>query len=279
MQARFTPYSTPLSLKILLLTTLIISLFSKILGPYLALSFSGFQHLYLWQFATYLFVHPFPSGILHLIFNLYLIWIFGVSLLERVRAPLFFSLYFGSGVCAGFFALAAMYLFNLSTPFTGSSPALYALLVAWVLLNPEAHLLLFFAVPVKARNLLLILIGFNLLVDLSSANWVPLFGYIGSLLFGYFFTVISCKTRSPFSFLAPLERGLLRLVEKLEHLGKTNYHHTKIYDIKSGAPVLNDEQFMDAMLAKISLQGEESLSAEDRKRMQKISEKKAAGKK
>ncbi len=278
MQVRFTPNSTPISLKILLLSTLILSLFSKILGPYLALSFAGFQHLYLWQLATYLFVHPFPSGLLHLAFNLYLTWIFGASLLERIRTPLFFSLYFGAGVCAGFFALAAMSLFHLATSFTGSSPALYALLIAWVLLNPEARLLLFFAVPFKARNLLLILIGLNLLIDLSSANWIPLFAYVGSLLFGYFFTVLSCKTRSPFPFLAPLERGLLRIVEKIEHLGRRNYRHTKIYDIKSGAPVLNDEQFMDAMLAKISLQGEESLSSDDRKRMQKISEKKASEK-
>jgi len=279
MRARFTPYSTPLSLKILLLSTLIVSLLSTFLSPYLALSFAGLRHLYLWQLVTYLFIHPFPSGLLHLAFNLYLIWIFGASLIERMRAPLFFSLYFGSGLCAGLCSLAAMSLFHLPIPFAGSSPALFALLAAWILLNPEAHLLLFFTVPFKARNLLLILIGFNLLIDLSSANWIPLFAYIGSLLFGYLFTVLACRTQSPFHFLSPLEKGLLRILEKIEHLGKKPYRHTKIYDIRSGEPVLNDEQFMDAMLARISLHGEESLSGDERKRMQRISEKKSAEKK
>jgi membrane associated rhomboid family serine protease len=263
----------------LLLLILILSLLSSYLAPYLALSAAGIRHLYLWQFGTYLFVHPFPSAILHLAFNLYLLWMFGASLMERLHPVSFFSLFFSSGIFAGLAAWGAMTCFHLPTPLLGSSSALYALLTAWVILNPDARLLLFFALPFKARHLLLALIGFNLLVDLSRSAWVPLTAYAGAVVFGYLFTVVSCRIRSPFSFLAPLENGILRLLERLSHLGKQTVRHTKIYDIKSGEPVLSDEQFMDAMLARISLYGEETLTPEEKKRMHRISERKSLGKK
>lgn len=275
MNPTFAPPTTPAPLKILLLSTLILSIFSPLLIPYLALSPATLTNLSLWQLITYLFIHPFPQGLIHLAFNLYLIWVFGASLIERIHSPLFFSLYFGSGICGGLSAILGMHLFHTSMVFLGSSAALYSLLIAWVFLNPEARLLLFFAVPFKARNLLLFLIGINLLIDLSSANWIPLFAYVGSLIFGYFFTILSCRIRSPFHFLAPLENTLLKTLEKVEHLGKKAYRHTKIYDIQSGKPVLSDDQFMDAMLAKISLYGEEVLSLEEKMRMKKISEKKS----
>jgi len=148
-----------------------------------------------------------------------------------------------------------------------------------VLLNPEARLLLFFALPLKARHLLLGLIGFNILIDLSRSNWVPLFAYLASVLFGYLFTLAACRIRSPFPFLMKFENWVLRLLERLSHPRPKGVRHTKIYDFKSGEPILSDDEFMDAMLAKISLYGEDSLNPEDRKRMQEISEKKSLGKK
>lgn len=279
MKTSFTPSRTPLSLKILLLLIFGVSAFSYYLGPYLALTAGGIRHLYLWQFASYLFVHPFPAAIIHLAFNLYLIWIFGASLMERLHPRLFYFLFLGSGITAGLLAWCAMISFHLLSPLVGSSAPLYAILTAWVILNPEARMLLFFAVPFKARYLLLGLIGFNLLIDLSRSDWISLSAYIGATLFGYLFTVIACRTRSPFSFLSGLENGILRSIERLTHVGKTQVRHTKIYDFKSGEPVLNDDQFMDAMLAHISLYGEDSLTPEEKKRMQRISEKKSLDKK
>ncbi len=274
MASPFTPATTPLSLKVLLLTTFLLSITSTFTGPYLALTSFGIAQLYLWQFVTYLFVHPFPSGILHLAFNLYLVWTFGASLIQRISPKHFFSLYFGSGIVAALCAWLAMYLFH-PAPLAGSSSALYAILTAWVILNPEAQLLLFFSIPVKARHLLLALIGFNLLIDLSRSDWIPLFAYLGAVVFGYLFIIASCRIRSSFSFLAGFENGILRTIEKLTHFRKKPIKHAKIYDIKSGEPVLSDEQFMDAMLSRISLYGEETLTPEEKKRMQKISEKKA----
>ena len=272
MQERITPLSTPLSLKILLGATLLASLFSYYLAPFLILTPS---HPF-WQLLTYPLIHPFPSGLLHLAFNLYLIWTFGASLIQRLHAPRFFALYFGSSLLGALFAFAAMTLFSSPIPLFGSSTPIYALLISWTLLNPGARLLLFFSFPLKAANLLLILLSLSLLVDLSSAQWPPFFAAVGAILFSYLFTLLACRARSSFSFLSPLETTLLRTLEKMEHWKRKGPVQKKIYDIRSGEPVLNDEEFMDAMLARISLKGEGSLSPEERQRMQKISEKKSS---
>jgi membrane associated rhomboid family serine protease len=279
MKTSFAPSTTPWTLKSLLLSIVVVSVLSFYIGPYLVLSAASIRHLYLWQFVSYLFVHPFPASILHLAFNLYLIWTFGASLMERFHPCLFFSLFFGSAIAAGLLAWCVMISFHIPSPLLGSSPPLYALLTSWIILNPEARMLLFFAVPFKARHLLLGLIGLNLLIDLSRSDWIPLSAYIGAIFFGYFFTIIACRIRSPFPFLAGFEDGIFRILEKLTHLRIKPIRHTKIYDFKSGEPVLKDEEFMDAMLARISLYGEGTVTPEERKRMQSISEKKSFNKK
>lgn len=277
MQNRFSPASTPFPLKIFLWLIAALSLVSTSLTHQFALSLDAWNHWHLWQFITYPLLHPLFSNLFFLIFNLYLLWVFGSSLIERMGFTTFMCLYFGSAACAGAFALGASLLFSFPLFLYGGAPPLYALLIAWILLNPDARLLLFFAMPFKARNLVLFLIGANALIDLSSGRFDLFAASVGATLFGYLFAIFICKTQSPFLFLARFERFLLRLYEKITHFkNKKEYRHSKIYDIKSGEPVLDDDQFMDAMLAKISLYGEHSLSLSERKRMEEISRTKAS---
>ncbi|HSX26387.1 MAG TPA: rhomboid family intramembrane serine protease [Chlamydiales bacterium] len=285
---RVGPEFTPHLLKVLIWTTVGVSLAAALYTPLLsllALSLNGIEQFYLWQFFTYLFIHPGPLSFpffLHIAFNMYLLWVFGSSILSRSQSATFLSLYFGSALFAGALALGAMFLFQLPFALLGSSTPLYAVLMAWVLLNPDAELHLFFLVPFRARWLILGLIGANLLIDLGNRDWINLSSYVGATLFGYFFAILVWREQSPFPFLRSFERMLLRTLERLRHLGKKGpipYRHSKVYDIHSGNPVLEDDQFMDAMLARISLYGEDSLSAEEKKRMHSISARKAADKK
>lgn len=276
MDLKLAPTSTPRPLKILLLSIFLVSIFSPFIGPYLVLSSSGIHHLYLWQFISYLFVHPFPTSLVYLIFNLYFLWTLGASLLERLKPPLFFTLYFGSGLAAALSAMIPMFLFHSPLFLAGSSSALYALLMSWILLNPDARLLLFFTISLKGYQILFLLIGINLLIDFSRADLVSPFSDLSATAFGYFFTLIACKARSPFSFLQSFANRLFRILENMKTTKHKTYIRSKIYDIKSGTPILNDDQFMDAMLARISLYGEENLTQEETKRMQNISNKKVA---
>ena len=285
--SQFGREATPLSLKILIFITICTSLagaFLPALQSLFALSLKGIAQFSLWQLLTYAFLPP--SGIsfglfLHLAFNLYLLWTFGASLLLRSKTLSFFALYFGGALFGGLAALLPMALFHFPPQFAGSSPPLYAVLVAWMMLNPESELLLFFSLPVKAAWLILGLLGANLILDLTSGDWTNFLSYLASALFGYLFTLIVWRASGPFLFLRKFEKMVFRVLSRVKEKKSSPplYRHSKIYDIHSGEPLLNEDQFMDAMLDRISLYGEDSLSPEEKKRMQSISKKKASPKK
>lgn len=259
-------------LKILIGLTIALSLlgaFLPELQAWLALSWAGIKHFYLWQLISYVLVEPGPlsfSFFLQLAFNMYILWMFGSTLIERSHSGLFFALYFGAALVAGLASLAFP-----QAHLAGSTTAVYAILVAWMMLNPGSRLLLFFALPFKAHWLIVGLVGLAFFIDISSSNWVGCATLAVSVLYGYLFALVVWREQSPFALLRPFERKVLRFLERKK---QTPYQPSKIYDIKSGAPILDDDQFMDAMLDQISRLGEGSLTAAEKKRMREISERK-----
>ncbi|MBI3508671.1 MAG: rhomboid family intramembrane serine protease [Chlamydiia bacterium] len=266
--------------KILLVLTGAVGIFSPLLLRILALSYEGVMQGYLWQFVSYLFVEPTATNnfgsLLHLAFNLFLLWTFGNGLLERGKAGWFYGLYFSAGLVASLIAFGLMALSHNRVLLAGNSPALYATLIGWTLLNPNAKLLLFFSLPFRAAWLLLGLIGANLLIDLTNGNWILFCSYASACLFAYLYSLIAWRAESWLPFLQPFERMVFRLIERGKHLfsKEKRFRKSKIYDFKSGRPILDDEEFLDAMLTRISLYGEEALSPAEKERMQKISAKK-----
>jgi membrane associated rhomboid family serine protease len=102
-------------------------------------------------FVTGMFMH---GGWLHIILNLWTLWIFGPALEDRLGPVRFIALYLGSGLAAGF----AHVVFNLGSPqpMLGASGAIagiigaYALRFpyAWVrVLVPIVIIPLFFSIP------------------------------------------------------------------------------------------------------------------------------------
>lgn len=273
----FGPAKTPHLLKIFLLSMLGVSLvapFFPMIQGLLALSLSGIEHFFLWQLFSYSFVEISPLGIsfpffMQLAFNLYLLWIFGAMLMERSE-KLFFALYFGASAFAGLCTLGVMSLLGHPYFLSGATIPLYAVMIAWVMIYPETSLLLFMTIPMKAIWLILGLIGINLFIDAANANWIGSAGIFSSCVFGYLFALVVWKRKSVFGFLHPFETWVLRLIDRRPPISR----EPKVYDIHSGKPRLNDEQFMDAMLEKISRSGEQSLTAQERERMQQISKKK-----
>lgn len=262
-----------LPLKILILATIALSLVSGFLPElygWLALSWIGIKKLFLWQLVSYCLVERGPLSFgffLNLAFNMYILWLFGSHLIERSHSRLFLMLYFGAVLFGG-----ASTLFLPHTFLAGSANGVYAVMVAWTLLNPGSQLLLFFTLPFKALWLILGLLGFTLFIDLSSGYWAGALSLATASLYSYFFTLIAWRHPGPFPFLRKFEKRLFQLLERKK--GHTGYTRSKIYDIRSGEPILDDEQFMDAMLDRIARHGENSLSPEEKKRMKEISNRK-----
>lgn len=266
---QFGPKATPKALKILIITTLIVSLFSAVtnhiiphyLGWYsfkqlLSLSIWGIDHLYFWQLLSYLFIHPTQNGIsfsflLSLAFNLYILWIIGASLIEKKGARHFFTLYFTSGIAVGLLIYAFQWATNDPSLFAGNSAALYSLLIAWLLLFPTADFLLFMILPMRASWLILSILAINILIDLSTGNLIRVIAYIASASFGYLYSRFFFKKKKTTPF----------------------YVHAKKFDFKTGKAILSDHEFLHEMQTKISLKGRASLTWKERLRLYKISKK------
>jgi membrane associated rhomboid family serine protease len=143
----------------------------------------------LWQPVTYMFLHaPSPS---HILFNMLILWMFGVEL-ERVwRTPFFVKFYFATGVGAGLIAIAVSLLPFEATRATyygniiGASGALYGLLLAYAVYYPNRPILMFLFFPVPAKYFVAILGAIAFIMSLQGGGGVAATTHLGGLLIGY----------------------------------------------------------------------------------------------
>jgi membrane associated rhomboid family serine protease len=147
-----------------------------------------FGRLWLWQPVTYLFLH---DGPLHLLFNMLVLWMFGVDLERRWGQQAFLRYYFVCGIGAGLCSLLASFLpidvaDALSRiPTIGASGGVYGLLLAYGLLFPD-RIIYLFIFPVPARIYVIIagaLVLWSSIQD-RSGNTAH-FAHLGGMLFGY----------------------------------------------------------------------------------------------
>jgi membrane associated rhomboid family serine protease len=147
----------------------------------------------IWQLATYLFVHS-PSSLMHIVFNMLAVWMFGVDLERRWGTIGFTKFYFvcgvGAALCTVLVSLApydwAADTYQSAT--IGASGAVYGLLMAWALLFPYREILFMFIFPLQARMFVLIVgaIAFLSAVG-SSGTGVSNLAHLGGLLAGWFY--------------------------------------------------------------------------------------------
>lgn len=294
---RFGPTRPPKPLKLLVLITFFISLFTALFNNFfphyfgtpnleqlLGLSSWGIHRLFFWQFISYFFIHPVPHGLsfsflISLGFSLYLVWVVGTSIYERRGLSSFFSLYFSSGIFVGLILFFFQNLFQTQIIFANNTPTLYAILIAWIMLYPEAQLLVLLALPIKARWLILIILSANLLIDLSVGQWLNALAYSSGALFGYLYSLLFWKTKGPFPAFHPFEEKLIKFMGGTQIDKAFPHSRTKIYDFKTGKAIIKDEDFLEEMLSKISLYGKNSLTWRERLRLRSITKKRRKNKK
>jgi membrane associated rhomboid family serine protease len=148
--------------------------------------------LHVWRLATYMFLHD-PDGILHLLFNMMALWMFGTEL-ERIWGTRYFlKFYFVTGIGAAILTV----LFSL-LPFTmsdslyhanviGASGAIYGLLLAFALYFPDRPILLYFLFPIPARYFVMIMGAIAFYASLGHTSGVANATHLAGLLVGYLY--------------------------------------------------------------------------------------------
>ncbi len=222
--------------------------------PYLGLSWAGLQVGYVWQLLTFQFLH---DGLLHLILNSLGLFAFGFAVEQRLGIKRFLWLYLMSGVIGGWVHVFGQILLPGVMGHgvvVGASAGVFGLIAAFALMAPEQDLTvyIFFVYPVtvSAKVLAGVFFGISALGVIieatgiarsSVAHGAHAGGMLGGWLMLRFFTWQSRRT-------------LYQRERESEPPKKT---------FKSETDFVSKE--VDPILEKISQQGIQSLTANERK--------------
>lgn len=224
-------------------------------------------HVYL--LVSYMFVH---GHLMHLAFNMVLLWFAGKMLLQIVGQNKFMAIYFGGGILG-----AGLQLVWFPGDLVGASAGCMAILCALAAIMPNQviSLMLFFVLPLRLK--LKTIAGTFVLIDvviLLGSTWlgwdtdIGHLAHLGGAFFGWAY-VVWILPRSQARAEDSQRKGRWQ-----ERFGARRVVDAEVVEEKKRK---KDKTFVsedvDAILDKISEEGMQSLTAKEKKILEKSSEK------
>ncbi|HOH38593.1 MAG TPA: rhomboid family intramembrane serine protease, partial [Spirochaetota bacterium] len=121
-------------------------------------------------------------------FNMYMLIMFGIQVEAEWGRRRFFFYYFLCGTGAGLFIFLIALISGENSLTMGASGAIFGIMLAFSMLNPDAVILLFFILPIRAKYLVILYAGLELFFELSGAQpGVSHVGHLGGLLTGFLY--------------------------------------------------------------------------------------------
>lgn len=224
----------------------------------------GFQ---VWQLFTYQFMH---GGFMHLLFNMFALWMFGMELENHWGSRKFLFYYLLCGVGAGLTHLFIGPLFAPPGPTVGASGAVYGVLLAFALMYPNRPIFLYFLLPIRARYFILVYILLELYAGVTgSSSGVAHFAHLGGAAVGFVFLLIDWDK-------IPLRRWLYEFqmyMKRPYRYGDDSHRRYRDEISEARYSDMNDgdeekgayPQRIDEILDKISKSGYQSLTEEEKR--------------
>lgn len=201
--------------------------------------FNLVSQFWVWQPFTYIFIH---ADFWHLLFNAFMLWMLGRIVEPEMGSRKFLAYFLACGAAAGL--LTAAWQPGSLTPVIGASGAIYGLLGAFAFLHPDTTVYLYFLFPVSARTMALALGAIEFVMTVSRS---------GSRI-------------SSVTHLAGLAAGLAWL------WAERRWRERPVPEEPDPEEIERAE--IDALLEKISRQGQESLSRAELRRLDEYAKKK-----
>src|SRR5688572_2546126 len=240
-----------------------------------------------WTIVTYMFVH---AWLAHLAFNLFTLWMFGPRL-ERVWGTrTFVQFYLWCGLGGGI----AHLLFAQNSAVVGASGAISGVLVAYALRWPDDEIFLFGVIPMKSRWLIVAMIAMNIIFALSPGSGIDWTAHLGGMGFGWFFLKLYSlggldRLRGWVSSVPDESEDMPRAVPRTQSSMRDRPRGVDEVVARSNAVVLRESKPMthvpkqetakehaarvNRVLDKISQQGIESLTNDERRLLEDLSRK------
>jgi membrane associated rhomboid family serine protease len=224
-----------------------------------------------WTFVSYMFVH---AGLLHLVANMLMLYVFGTAVEARMGSRNFILYYLFCGVGAAVFSLLLAGVVSVGA-FVGASGAVLGVAVAFAYFWPDAELIVFpFPFPIKARTLV---IGLVVLDIVASRLWpndgVAHLAHVGGALFGFIFFRAQwwLSRRSPSEPARSVERVVMVQSGSAEPDRQTPVTPMRPRRRAESDPVTAE---VDRVLDKISERGISSLTPAERRFLDEVAKKK-----
>lgn len=211
-----------------------------------------------WTFLTYGFTHsPVDKSPFHIIFNMFVLFMFGRPVAERLGRHEFLRFYLTAIVAAGLVFFLWYTLSGSRGATIGASGATMAVLILFILWYPHQKLLLMGVVQVPAWALGVGAIAYDLLRAVTGDSGVAWQAHLGGAAFAWAYLHFKWN----FNWMSSLTAWMPESKSNLS-----------VYDPDS-KPTKSDKlrKEGDRILAKISDEGEESLSRRERKTLEKYS--------
>ena len=223
-----------------------------------------------WTFVTYMFVH---AGLLHLLANMLMLYVFGTAVESRLGSRNFLIYYLFCGVGAAVFSLLLAGITPVAS-FVGASGAVLGVAVAFALFWPDAELLVFpIPVPIKARTLVIVLVALDVIgSQLWPGDGIAHLAHVGGALFGYlYFRIQTLSRRGPAQPAPAVERVVM-----VQSGSSEPERHTPVTPMRPRRPLDSDPVAaeVDRVLDKISDKGISSLTAAERRFLDEVAKQK-----
>ena len=215
-----------------------------------------------WSFVTYAFLH---AGFGHLLVNMYLLYWFGLYVLNLFTSKRFLTIYLLGAINGGLFYVLAYNLFpvfnNISSNLMGASAAVLAIVIFIATYTPDAMVRIF-TFRIKLWQIGLVMVLLDLFQLPSSGNAGGLIAHMGGAIFGYVYAIHLKKGND-------IGIWFENFMDLLVNLFKSNkYKHFKqVHKTKQSAPkntkrnpTTNHQIKIDRILDKIGKSGYDSLT-------------------
>ena len=147
--------------------------------------------LEVWRLVTYMFVH---GSFVHLLFNMWGLYLFGRLLEGELGSWRFLILYFVSGIIGAL--LWSVFNFNRNAILIGASGAIFGVVVATAMAFPDMRIMLLIPpIPMKLKTFCWVYIIIEVLEALFSTSSVAHLAHLGGALGGFLF-INSLKNRN-----------------------------------------------------------------------------------
>jgi membrane associated rhomboid family serine protease len=233
------------------------------------------HHFFFWQPLTYLFLH---GGFLHLLFNVFALWMFGMPVEGQWGPREFLKFFFVCGIGSGL--LNVLVDPHSASPIIGASGAVYGLLVAFAMLFPDAVIYLYFFIPMRAKHMAMLFVFLEFMAATSSsgskiARFVHLGGAVIAYVYIRYWNSARIYGRAFVNELGERLRGETRRRPKGRYTASPE--RTEREQEEGVRTTSDDMAEVDRILDKISDHGEMSLTDEERETLLRHAKKKPEG--